>query len=313
MNRQVFLQALQKVRLNMQSVMVGKEGAVNLLLVALLCNGHVLLEDVPGIGKTTLVNALAQSLDCTFARIQFTPDITPSDITGFSLYNMKTQEFEFRPGPILNQIILADEINRTSPKTQSSLLEIMQEQQVTVDGVSYPLPSPFMVLATQNPLEYAGTYPLPEAQLDRFCLSVRMGYPTVDQEIAILARAEHFPQNKALEPVLHAKDITALQKAASEIYCAETIKLYIAKIADTSRNSPELKLGISPRASIHLMQAAKAIAFMEGRDYVVPGDVRQMCQPVLAHRLILRAESKAAGNNADTVLNEILRGISVPR
>jgi len=304
---------IQQVRLNMQKAMVGKEAAVNLLLVALLSHGHVLLEDVPGIGKTTMVHALSRSLDCSFARIQFTPDVMPSDITGLSVYNMKTQEFEFRVGPIFHQIILADEINRTSPKTQSSLLEIMQERQVTVDGITYTPPVPFMVLATQNPIEHAGTFPLPDAQLDRFCLSIRMGYPTVEQEVTIMSRVEENQDISYLTPVIQSSMILALQEAARHVTCSEKIKIYIAKIAAATRNHPDLKLGISPRASIHLMQTAKSLALMDGRDYVVPLDIKQMILPVFSHRLLLRSASNAADKSLETVIRDLLRSIPVPK
>ena len=307
------LEQIQNVRQNMQKIMVGKETALNLLLIALLSKGHALLEDVPGIGKTTMVYSLAKSLACTFARIQFTPDVMPSDITGFSIFNMKTQEFEFRPGPVLHQIILADEINRTSPKTQSSLLEIMQEHQVTVDGITYPLPAPFMVLATQNPIEHAGTFPLPEAQLDRFCLSIHMGYPTIEQEMTIMTRVDECPDITTLQPVILSETIRELQDAARAIYCADSIKQYIARIAAATRKHPDLKLGISPRASIHLMQTSKALALLDGREYVIPEDIKQMCLPVLSHRLTLKSESSAAGKTADAVLSELLLMLPVPK
>lgn len=313
MDQEQVLEQIQNVRQNMQKIMVGKETAVNLLLIALLSKGHALLEDVPGIGKTTMVYSLAKSLACSFARIQFTPDVMPSDITGFSIYNMKTQEFEFRPGPVLHQIILADEINRTSPKTQSSLLEIMQEHQVTVDGITYKLPMPFMVLATQNPIEHAGTFPLPEAQLDRFCLSIHMGYPTVEQEMSIMTRVDECPDISALQPVILSETITELQEAARNVYCADSIKNYIAKIAAATRKHPDLKLGISPRASIHLMQTSKALALLDGRDFVIPQDVKQLCLPVLSHRLTLKSESIAAGKTAEEVLTELLRTLPVPK
>ena len=307
------LTQIQNVRQNMQQIMVGKETAVNLLLIALLSRGHALLEDVPGIGKTTMVNALAKSLACSFARIQFTPDVMPSDITGFSMFNMKSQEFEFHPGPVLHQIILADEINRTSPKTQSSLLEIMQEHQLTVDGITYPLPEPFMVLATQNPIEHAGTFPLPEAQLDRFCLSIHMGYPTVEQEMTIMTRVEVNPGKSNIRPVISVESIGELQNAAGAVYCAETVKQYIAKLSAATRKQPDFKLGVSPRASIHLMQTAKALALLEGRDYVIPQDVKQMCLPVLSHRLALCSESISAGRTVDQVLTEMLHNLPVPK
>lgn len=304
---------IQNVRANMKQIMVGKDTAVNLLIIALLSGGHALLEDVPGIGKTTMVYSLARSLDCSFSRIQFTPDVMPSDITGFSMFNMKTQEFEFRQGPVIHQIILADELNRTSPKTQSSLLEIMQEHQVTVDGVTYPLPEPFMVLATQNPIEHAGTFPLPEAQLDRFCLSIHMGYPTVEQEMTILSRVESHPDSSSLKAVIHADIIMELREAAQKVFCSDSVKKYIAGIAYATRTNSDLKLGISPRASIHLMQTAKSLALLEGRDYVVPQDIKQMCIPVLSHRLSIRSESIASGKTVESVLTELLKTLPVPK
>ncbi|MBN1892804.1 MAG: MoxR family ATPase [Clostridiales bacterium] len=307
------LDLVGRIRSNINRVMVGKDAAVNLLLIALLSRGHVLLEDVPGIGKTTLVNALAKSLDCSFARIQFTPDVMPSDITGLSVYNMKTREFEFHPGPIFHQILLADEINRTSPKTQSSLLEIMQEQQVTVDGTTYPSPSPFMVLATQNPIEHAGTFPLPDAQLDRFCISIRMGYPSADEEVNILLRNEQQLNVAGIRPIVSAKDILLLQECASKVICAEPIKHYISAFAQISRKHADILMGISPRASIHLMNAAKALAMMEGRGYVIPQDVKRLVLPVLSHRLVLRSDAGSSRRTAESVLGEMLKSIPVPR
>jgi MoxR-like ATPase len=307
------LTQIQNVRKSMQKVMVGKETAVNLLIIALLSGGHALLEDVPGIGKTTMVYALAKSLDCSFSRIQFTPDVMPSDITGFSMFNMKTQEFEYHPGPVLHQIILADELNRTSPKTQSSLLEIMQEHQLTVDGVTYKLPEPFMVLATQNPIEHAGTFPLPEAQLDRFCLSIHMGYPTPEQEMKILTRTEEMPNLSNLSPVISSSTILELRNQSQNVLCSESVKKYIATIAHTTRSNTDLKIGVSPRASIHLMQTAKSLALLEGRDYVIPQDVKQMCIPVLTHRLTIRSESVASGKTVESVLSDMLKTIPVPK
>jgi len=304
---------VERIRSNINRVMVGKDAAVNLLLIALLSRGHVLLEDVPGIGKTTLVNALAKSLDCSFARIQFTPDVMPSDITGISVYNMKTQEFEFHPGPIFHQVLLADEINRTSPKTQSSLLEIMQEQQVTVDGVDYASPKPFMVLATQNPIEHAGTFPLPDAQLDRFCMSIHMGYPSPEEEVNILVRNEQQSAGLDIRPIISSADILLLQDCAAGIICAEPIKQYISAFAQASRKHPDLLMGISPRASIHLMNAAKGLALMEGRNYVIPQDVKRLVLPVLSHRIILRSDAGSSRRTAETILGEMLKSIPVPK
>lgn len=307
------LDLVEKIRSNISRVMVGKSASVNLLLIALLSRGHVLLEDVPGIGKTTLVNALAKSLDCSFARIQFTPDVMPSDITGLSIYNMKTREFEFRPGPVFHQILLADEINRTSPKTQSSLLEIMQEEQVTVDGVTYPSPKPFMVLATQNPIEHAGTFPLPDAQLDRFSMSIRMGYPSFEEEVNILTRNESNSGVCDIRPIVSSSDILMLRDCASGIICSNPIKQYISAFAQASRKHSELLMGISPRASIHLMNAAKALAMMEGRKYVIPQDVKRLVLPVLSHRIILRSDAGSSRRTAEMILGEMLKSIPVPK
>ncbi len=304
---------VERIRSNISRVMVGKDAAVNLLLIALLSRGHVLLEDVPGIGKTTLVNALAKSLDCSFARIQFTPDVMPSDITGISVYNMKTREFEFHPGPVFHQVLLADEINRTSPKTQSSLLEIMQEQQVTIDGVTYASPKPFMVLATQNPIEHAGTFPLPDAQLDRFCMSIHMGYPSHDEEVNILIRNEQQNGAPDILPIISSADILRLQDCAAAVVCAEPIKHYISAFAQASRKHPDLLMGISPRASIHLMNAAKALAMMEGRNYVIPQDVKRLVLPVLSHRVVLRSDAGSSRRTAETILGEMLKSIPVPK
>ncbi|MDD3959353.1 MAG: MoxR family ATPase [Clostridiaceae bacterium] len=302
-----------KIRENISRVMVGKDAAVNLLLIALLSRGHVLLEDVPGIGKTTLVNAMARSLACSFARIQFTPDVMPSDITGLSVYNMKTREFEFRPGPVFHQILLADEINRTSPKTQSSLLEIMQEQQVTVDGITYASPKPFMVLATQNPIEHAGTFPLPDAQLDRFCMSIQMGYPSPEEEVNILHRNEKQNQTADIVPVASVEDILFLQDRTEKVVCVDPIKRYISSFAQESRKHPDVLMGISPRASIHLMNAAKALAMMEGRNYVIPQDVKRLVLPVLSHRLVLRSDAGSARRTTGVILGEMLKSIPVPK
>ena len=307
------LDLVGRIRSSINRVMVGKEAAVNLILIALLSRGHVLLEDVPGIGKTTLVNALAKSLDCSFARIQFTPDVMPSDITGLSVYNMKTHEFDFHPGPVFHQILLADEINRTSPKTQSSLLEIMQEQQVTVDGVTYASPTPFMVLATQNPIEHAGTFPLPDAQLDRFCMSIRMGYPSPEEEVNILNRNEQQLGIAGIRPIISSDEILRLQNCCTGVTCAEPIKRYISAFAQNSRKNPDLLMGISPRASIHLMNASKALAMMEGRNYVIPQDVKRLVLPVLSHRIVLRSDAGSARRTAENILGEMLKNIPVPK
>ncbi|HUM61779.1 MAG TPA: MoxR family ATPase, partial [Clostridia bacterium] len=258
---------------NVRRVIVGKDEAIELTLIALLCKGHVLIEDVPGVGKTTLAAALSRSLDCSFNRIQFTPDVTPSDVTGFTMYNAKTGEMEFRPGVVMTQILLADEINRTSPKTQSSLLEVMEEGQVTVDGVTHALSRPFMVLATQNPIDFVGTYPLPEAQMDRFFLRVSIGYPSIEEEMDVLDRFSG-PQSplKSLQPVCSAQEIIALQELVGTIYCSREVRSYVATIVAATREHPALQLGASPRGAIALVRAAQACAVLAGRGYILPDD-----------------------------------------
>ena len=307
---QRFAQLLQN---NVGKVIVGKEKAVELMMIAILCRGHVLIEDVPGVGKTTLASALARSLDCSFKRIQFTPDITPSDITGFSIANFKTGELEYRPGMIMSQIVLADEINRTSPKTQSSLLEVMEEGQVSVDGVTYEVPKPFVVLATQNPVDFVGTYPLPEAQLDRFFMRVSIGYPTAEEEVEILERYTTGARPmEELKPICTASDIVRLQQEVEKVYSAKEVRAYISAIAAASRRSGALQLGISTRAAISLLRAAQARALLEGRDYVVPEDVQRMAEPVLAHRLVLSPEARMRNMTAERILANVLGSVQVP-
>ena len=305
---------LASLQRSVGKAIVGKEEAVEYALIALLCRGHVLIEDVPGVGKTTLASALARSLDCSFKRIQFTPDITPSDITGFSIANFKTGELEYRPGMIMSQIVLADEINRTSPKTQSSLLEAMEERQVTVDGVTHALPQPFMVMATQNPVEFAGTYPLPEAQLDRFLLCVSLGYPTVAEEIDILERytSANQPPLSQLQAVCAAQDILRLQSLLPQIYSSPELRQYIAEIAAATRQHPMLSLGVSPRGAIALLKAAQAYALLSGRDYVLPDDVRRLIKPVLSHRLQLTPEARMKAVSPDSLLDELIASVPVP-
>ena len=303
---------LKAIRENIGRMLIGKQETIDLLLVALLSQGHVLIEDVPGVGKTTLAQAFARSLGLSFRRIQFTPDVLPSDITGYNLYSLQDSRMEFHAGAIMSQVILADEINRSSPKTQSSLLEVMEERQVTVDGVTYPVPQPFMVLATQNPIEYAGTFPLPEAQLDRFLLRVQMGYPTHAEELAILERHRQPPQLSALQTVASQTDIIELQAGAGQIMTAGPVLEYIARIAERTRHHESVALGISPRGSIALMRAGRALAFLKGRDFVLPDDIRQLAQPVLLHRLVLRPEAALNSQSAVRVLSEIVRSIPVP-
>nr|MBR4280070.1 MoxR family ATPase [Clostridia bacterium] len=298
---------------NISKVIIGKEEAVEYALIALLCNGHVLIEDVPGVGKTTLASALAKSLACSFRRIQFTPDLMPSDVTGFTLVNFKTGEMEFKEGAVMSQVVLADEINRTSPKTQSALLEVMEEQQVTVDGVTHPLPKPFIVLATQNPGEFVGTYPLPEAQMDRFFLRISIGYPTVEQEMDVLERYSGVVKPMAtIEPVCSAQDIIALQEMVKQVYCSPEVRMYVATLVAATRQEPALALGASTRAAIALIHGAQACALLAGRDYIIPEDVQHMALPVLSHRLVLSAESRMKGVTAQSVVMKMLKNTPVP-
>lgn len=297
---------------NINKVMIGKEEAALLSVVALLARGHVLLEDVPGVGKTMLVKTLAKSLDCEFKRIQFTPDLLPSDVTGVSIYNPKTTEFEFRPGPILGNVVLADEINRTSPKTQSALLEGMEETSITVDGQTHSLGSPFFVMATQNPIEYEGTYPLPEAQLDRFLLKMKMGYPTAKQELDMLTRTSGAHPIHSISSVLTREELIELQREVDDVYVDGTVNRYIIDLVTGTRNHDSIYLGVSPRGSIALMKAAKAYAFVHDRDYVVPDDVQHLAKHVLAHRIILNSEARFEGVSAEQIIEDLVASTSIP-
>lgn len=298
---------------NISQAIVGKDEAIEQLLIALICRGHVLIEDVPGVGKTTLASALARSLQCSFRRIQFTPDVTPSDVTGYTMINMQTGASEYKEGAVMSQIILADEINRTSPKTQSALLEVMEEGQVTVDGVTHTLPRPFMVLATQNPVDFIGTYPLPEAQMDRFFLKITIGYPTQEEEMAVLERyVSAVTPMQTLQPVCRAEDVTVLQSQLDSVYCSRDARAYVTSITAATRNVPALQLGASPRASIALLRAAQAAAMLSGRDYVLPDDVRHMALPVLSHRLVLTPEARMKGIGTGHILYDILNRLPVP-
>ena len=297
---------------NIARVVVGKDEAVELLLISLLCEGHVLIEDVPGVGKTTLASALARSLSCSFRRIQFTPDITPSDITGYTMPNLNG-EMQFRPGAIMSQIVLADEINRTSPKTQSALLEVMEEKQVTVDGVTYPLARPFMVLATQNPVDFVGTYPLPEAQMDRFFMRIAIGYPSVEDEMEILERySANVSPMQQIGAVCSAQDVIGMQQQVGTVYTSPEVRAYVAAICAATRGTPYLTLGASTRAAIALVRAAQANALLCGRDYIIPEDVQRMAPHVLCHRFVLSADARMRDFSAQRVLSELLAGVRIP-
>ncbi|WP_303984304.1 AAA family ATPase [Niallia circulans] len=297
---------------NIEKVMIGKRDVAELSLIALLAQGHVLLEDVPGVGKTMMVRALAKSVGANFRRIQFTPDLLPSDVTGVSIYNPKELEFQFVPGPIMGNIILADEINRTSPKTQSALLEAMEESSVTIDGVTHQLQKPFFVMATQNLIEYEGTYPLPEAQLDRFLLKMNMGYPTVEEEIEVLTRVQVAAPIEKLESVVSLDELLTLQNEVRQVYVDETIKKYIVELATATRENASVYLGVSPRGSIALMRASQSYAFIQGRDYVIPDDVQFLVKAVFAHRMILKSETKFDGITAEEIINRIIGQVPVP-
>jgi MoxR-like ATPase len=297
---------------NLESVIIGKRQSVELIVVGLLCQGHALIEDVPGVGKTMLARSLAKSLDATFNRIQFTPDMLPSDVTGVSIYNQQTRDFEFRPGPILGQIVLADEINRATPKTQAALLEAMEEHQVTVDGVTHILPKPFMVLATQNPIEYEGTFPLPEAQLDRFLLRVRLGYPTIQDEIHILEQQQlHHPIEK-LESVYTGDQVLEAVEAVKSIFVSAPVKRYIVDLVTRTRQSSDVYLGSSPRGSLALFRAGQARAALAGRDFVLPDDVKTLAQSVLAHRVIVNPAARLREVSAERIVQEIVASTNVP-
>lgn len=297
---------------NVSKVIIGKREVTEKILVALLSGGHVLLEDVPGVGKTTLVHAIAKSIGCSFKRIQFTPDLVPSDITGLTVYNMKKGEFEYKQGPISSNIILADEINRSSPKTQSSLLEAMQERQVTVDGSTYKLPRPFMVLATQNPIEYEGTFPLPEAQLDRFTLRISMGYPNFVEEKKILVTYKEADPLETLQAVVSEEEVAAMQREVEKVFVDESIQDYIIQITQLTRTHNDIYLGCSPRATLALFNAARALAYIRGRNFVTPDDVKELGHATLAHRLILKSEAKIQGKDESSVLTEIMKSVRVP-
>ncbi len=297
---------------NVAKVIIGKQDAVELLLVALLSEGHVLLEDVPGVGKTTLAKALAQSIDSSFSRIQFTPDLLPSDVTGSSLFNQKNQDFEFRPGPLFHQIVLADEINRATPRTQSSLLEAMQERQVTTDGTTRPLPAPFMTIATQNPIELEGTFPLPEAQLDRFLLQIELGYPTYEQEDEILIKYQKQDPLTQLSSVVDSAQITGFQELVKDQLVKEEVRHYMLNIVRATREHEFTELGVSPRGSLALYRASQALAAIRGRSYVIPSDVQHLAPSLLTHRIHLSAQTRLRGRTPAQIVTEIADSVPVP-
>jgi MoxR-like ATPase len=297
---------------NLEKVIVGKYQSVELVVIGLLCQGHVLIEDVPGVGKTMLARSLAKSLDCTFNRIQFTPDMLPSDVTGVSIYNQQSREFEFRSGPIMGQIVLADEVNRATPKTQASLLEAMEERQITVDGITHPLPKPFMVLATQNPIEYEGTFPLPEAQLDRFLLRVRLGYPNASEEMKILGEQQLRHPIESLKPVVKVEELLAAIDGIRQVYVSPAIQRYIIDLVGRTRQSGDVYLGASPRGSLALFRAGQARAALNGRDYVLPDDIKALAVAVLGHRIIVSPAARLRELSADRIVQEVIYSAPVP-
>ena len=305
-------QVADSVKENISKVMVGKSEVIDLVLVALFSEGHILMEDVPGTGKTTLAKAISRSIGCSFKRIQFTPDVMPSDVTGINFFNQKQAEFEFRPGPIVANIVLADEINRATPRTQSALLEAMEERQVTTEGVTLPLPSPFLVLATQNPIELEGTFPLPEAQLDRFFMKLRLGYPNEDDEEAMLVRFEQHNPLLELEAVTPADELVRLGHLVPKVYCEPSVRRYLVQLVQATRHHAAYEVGASPRGSINLLRGARALAAIRGRDFVLPDDIKFLAPYVLAHRVVLNSQSRLRGRDAEGILQEIVESIPVP-
>ncbi len=297
---------------NVEKVIIGKRDCIEKAMIAFLCGGHILLEDLPGVGKTTLIRALAQTIGCGFKRIQFTPDLLPSDVTGVSIYNPKTMEFEFRPGPLMTHIVLADEINRTSPRTQAALLEAMEEGQITVDGVTYPLPQPFLLMATQNPSGYEGTFHLPEVQLDRFMIRLQLGYPDERQEADMLARSRELHTPGPLHAVISGTELLELQKEVRGVHVEDSIRHYIVGLASATRRHSGIAAGASPRASIGLMRSAQAKAWMDGRTYVIPDDVKSMVAPIWSHRLISQNDGRLSVRLAEDILEYIVRRVPVP-
>jgi MoxR-like ATPase len=297
---------------NVEQIIVGKREVIELAVIGLISKGHLLIEDAPGVGKTMIARSLAKSTGCTFKRIQFTPDMLPGDITGVSVYNQKTADFEFRPGPIMAQVVLADEINRATPKVQSALLECMEEGQITVDGVTYEMPSPFHVLATQNPIEYEGTFPLPETQLDRFVLRLGVGYPSIPDEIAIMEKQQYEHPIAQLNPVADSSDILTIQTAVKQVYVDDLVKQYIASLVEATRYHPSIYLGASPRGSLALFRTAQARALLQGREFVLPDDIKALAEPVLAHRVIVDSTSGSQDRSGKSSITQLLETIPVP-
>jgi len=302
----------ERIIANIERVIVGKRDVIELTLVALLCEGHILIEDVPGMGKTTLARAIARSLGCSFQRIQFTPDLLPSDVTGVYFFNQKTQEFEFRPGPVIAQVVLADEINRATPRTQSALLEAMQERQVSIDLETMPLPRPFLVLATQNPIELEGTFPLPEAQVDRFLMKIKLGYPSEEDENEILLRYEHADPLEALEPVLASEALFSLQDRVRNLRVEQSVREYIVRVTRSTRDHSAVQLGVSPRGTLALYKTTQALAGIRGRDYVIPDDAKYLAPAVLTHRIIIHPQTRLRGRTPEQVITEIVDSVPVP-
>jgi len=302
----------ERLKNNLSNVIIGKNETLTLAIIAFLCQGHILIEDVPGVGKTMLARSLAKSLGCSFKRIQFTPDMLPSDVTGVSIYNQNTQEFEYRPGPLMAQIVLGDEINRATPKTQSALLEAMEEHQITVDGTTYPLPAPFMVMATQNPIEYEGTFPLPEAQLDRFLMRIDLGYTSLSNEIKILEQQKLVHPINELEPVVSQSQILQAQEAVRYVHVSEPVKRYIVEMVRETREHPEVYLGASPRGSLGLYRSGQARAALEGRDYVLPDDVKFLAPYILPHRVVVSPAARLTDVSATKIVREIINSLAVP-
>jgi MoxR-like ATPase len=301
-----------RVMENLEKVIVGKRQALESIMIGLLCQGHLLIEDVPGVGKTMLARSLAKSMGCSFSRIQFTPDMLPSDVTGVSIFNQETRQFEYRPGPLMAQVVLADEINRATPKTQSALLESMEERQLTVDGITHFLPRPFMVLATQNPIEYEGTFPLPEAQLDRFLLRIRLGYPSMMDEIRVLERQQLRHPIEELQPVITTEELQEVQEAIKSVYVAPPVKRYMVELTRQTREHSDIYLGASPRGSLGLFRSGQARASINGRDYVLPDDVKALAVSVLAHRMVVSPSARLRSLTAEKIVQEIMDNLPVP-